>query len=251
MRKFLSWLLTPPYLVSFVSILVVFHPLLMVAHLCGPRIRHVFFNLLNFSLVTNFRLVGTRITIKADQSLPTDRPLIVVSNHQSMYDIPLLVWAIRRHNPKFISKVELGRWLPSISFALRNFGSVLIDRSNPRQALPAIKKFGQYIETHRYAACIFPEGTRARDGHMKHFKPAGLRTMLESVPSALVLPVVIDGSWEILRYKLWPVPFGVHLSLKTLPLIDPKSYEVDDLCKHLEHLIRAQLAKLRGESPQK
>ena len=75
----------------------------------------------------------------------------------------------------------------------------------------AIQKFGKTVEEHRYAACIFPEGTRARDGVMKEFNHAGLLALIRTTPSAVIVPVVIDGSWELMRYRMRPVPFGVRV----------------------------------------
>ena len=67
---------------------------------------------------------------------------------------------LKKHHPKFVSKIELGKGIPSVSYNLRHGGSVLIDRKDPRQSLTAIKDFGKYIEENNYAAVIFPEGTQ-------------------------------------------------------------------------------------------
>src|SRR5690606_40331004 len=85
-------------------------------------------------------------------------PLILVSNHQSMLDISPLEFYLSDFHPKFISKIELGKGIPSVSYNLQKGGSVLIDRKDPRQALPEIKKLAQYIEKHKRSAVIFPEG---------------------------------------------------------------------------------------------
>ena len=71
-----------------------------------------------------------------------------------MYDIPPIIWYLRKYHPKFISKIELGKGIPSVSYNLRHGGSVLIDRKNPRQSLPAIMKFADYIREKNRAAVI-------------------------------------------------------------------------------------------------
>ena len=63
------------------------------------------------------------------------QPYIIVCNHQSLYDIPPLIWYLRQIHPKFISKKELGRGIPSVSFNLRHGGSLLIDRAKAKDAL--------------------------------------------------------------------------------------------------------------------
>ena len=69
-------------------------------------------------------------------------PLIIVSNHQSMNDIPPIIWYMRKYHPKFVSKIELGKGIPSVSYNLRHGGSALIDRKDSKQALVAIARFG-------------------------------------------------------------------------------------------------------------
>ncbi len=243
-RNALGWFLTPLHLFAFAAILLFFHPVLVAARRVGYLAHKRIVDYANLSVLTSLKLVGTRFELISDHPLPEDRPLIVVSNHQSMYDIPLLGWTFRAHHPKFVAKVELGRGLPSISFNLRHGGSVLIDRSNPRQALPALARFGQYIERHRYAACIFPEGTRALDGVLKPFNPAGLLKLLQNVPSALIVPVAIQGSWELVRYRFCPIPFRAHLRCTVLEPVEPRGRPDKAMVKLVEDKIRAQLEAL-------
>ena len=91
------------------------------------------------------------------------------------------MWYLRRHHVKFVSKQELGRGIPCVSYNLRHGGSVLIDRKNPRQALPAMLNFAEYIEKTKRAAVIFPEGTRSKDGRPKPFKTKGLEVLLKKL----------------------------------------------------------------------
>src|SRR5690606_21081302 len=105
---------------------------------------------LQFFLMRCLDVLGTRFTFTNPYDIDTDQPLIIVANHQSMYDISPIMWYMRKHHPKFISKKELGKGIPSVSYNLRHGGSVLIDRKNARQALPAIMKFGEYIEKSKH-----------------------------------------------------------------------------------------------------
>jgi 1-acyl-sn-glycerol-3-phosphate acyltransferase len=118
---------------------------------------------------------------------------------------------MRKHHPKFISKIELGKGIPSVSYNLRHGGAALIDRKNPRQSLPALMKFGEYIEKNKYAAVIFPEGTRSKDGNPKQFQTKGLEILFKKIPSALIVPVTINNSWKMLRYGKFPAGLGNHI----------------------------------------
>ena len=134
---------------------------------------------LNFLLLRCLNLLGTRITIDFEQKdLPKDRPLIFASNHQSTYDIPPLIWYLRRYSPKFVAKKELGKGLPSISFHLRKGGNVLIDRKNSSASLEAIATFAKRVDKNNWSVIIFPEGTRTRNGQPKAFQRGGLTTLL-------------------------------------------------------------------------
>jgi 1-acyl-sn-glycerol-3-phosphate acyltransferase len=119
---------------------------------------------------------------------------------------------MRAHHPKFVSKIELGRGIPSVSYNLRHGGSVLINRKDSKQALAQIAKLGKYIEKHNRSAVIFPEGTRSRTGHPKKFQPTGLKLLLKNAPSALIVPISINNSWKMLRYGKFPYGIGNHLS---------------------------------------
>jgi len=157
-------------------------------------------------------VLGTTYEFDNPHHIPTDQPLIIVPNHQSMHDIPPIIWFMRKHHPKFVSKKELGRGIPSVSYNLRHGGSVLIDRNDSKQALQEIAKLGKYIEAHNRSAVIFPEGTRSRTGHPKPFKATGLKLLMKHAPSALVVPISIDNSWKMLRYGKFPNGLGNRIT---------------------------------------
>jgi 1-acyl-sn-glycerol-3-phosphate acyltransferase len=77
-----------------------------------------------------------------------------------MYDIIAMIWYLRRFHCKFESKKRIRK--ESISFNLRHGGSVLIDRKDSKQAIPA-GDLGVYRKTQPFSS-YFPEGTRSRTG---------------------------------------------------------------------------------------
>ena len=133
--------------------------------------------LFNWFALRFLHLLGTTYKVNLPENLPVNKPVIIVSNHQSMWDIPPIIWFLRSLHPKFISKKELGKGIPTISYNLRHGGSVLIDRKNPEQATQEIKNIAHYISKHNRGVVIFPEGTRSRDGNPKPFKQRGLLTL--------------------------------------------------------------------------
>jgi len=182
--------------------------------------------------------LGTTYTINNSHNIPTNRPLIIVPNHQSMHDIPPIIWYMRKHHPKFVSKIELGKGIPSVSYNLRHGGSVLIDRKDSKQALAQIVKLGKYIEQHNRSAVIFPEGTRSRTGHPKKFQPTGLKMLMKNAPSALVVPISINNSWKMLKYGKFPYGIGNHLTFEVhLPI--EISGKLDDMVARTEALVNS------------
>lgn len=240
MIKYLFWVPTVLFFLVFGLILLVFHPLQVIAlrlgYLPHKRVVDTMIWCINHTLL----LVGSPIRYdwRFDRkSLPVDRPLIVVSNHQSMFDIPTLGWAFRRQHLKYISKKSLAKGIPSISYNIRHGGSIAIDRKDRQKALDQMTAFAKYLNDTNRAGSIFPEGTRSRDGHVKPFKPAGLLHLLRAMPDAVVVPAALHNYWKITRYGMKPIPFGTPLRCTLLP---PLSRDQSDeaLVAELEEQIR-------------
>ncbi len=192
-------------------------------------------------------LVGTKIHIEQQHPpAPMDRPWLIVSNHQSLFDVSVLHTMFAAQRPKFIAKQELGRGIPGVSICLREEGSALIDRSDARQAIREIGALGKRMEEETFGVILFPEGTRARRGAMKAFKPRGLATILKHCPNAVIIPVALDGSWKLATRKLGPIPFGITMSFKVGQTLDPKGWERDEVIAETEARIQQLLRELRS-----
>ena len=135
-------------------------------------------------------------------------PYILVSNHQSLFDVAMLGGLMLTNFPKYVAKKELSRGIPCVSYHLRRGGNAIIDRDNRGQALVAIRALGKQAEARGVSAVIYPEGTRARDGVLKPFKRGGMPELLEAAPNLPVVPVAIDGSWKLVRTDWDPCRSG-------------------------------------------
>ncbi len=212
MQKVLAYPLTVLYFICFGFTLIVFHPIQWVCfNVFGYQAHKISVDWLQFFLIRCLNVLGTRFTFDNPYQIDTNQPIIIVANHQSMYDISPIMWYMRKHHPKFIAKKELGKGIPSVSYNLRHGGSALIDRKNPRQAVPTIIKFGEYIEETNRAAVIFPEGTRSKTGIPKPFQTKGLEILIKKIPSATIVPISVNNSWKMLRYGKFPMGIGNHL----------------------------------------
>ena len=164
--------------------LVIFHPIQWICfNVFGYQAHKKSVDYLNFFLVKCTNILGTTYRFENLNSIPKNVPLIVVANHQSMYDIIAIIWYMRRYHCKFVSKKELGSGIPSVSYNLRHGGSVLIDRKDPKQAIPTIKGLSEYIEKNTRSAVIFPEGTRSKTGKPKEFAQSGLKILCKHAAS--------------------------------------------------------------------
>ncbi|MBC2843753.1 lysophospholipid acyltransferase family protein [Winogradskyella flava] len=212
MTKLLAYPLTILYFICFGLTLVIFHPIQWFCkNVFGYKAHKTSVDWLQFFIMRSLNVLGTTFSFTNLYNIEKEVPLIIVANHQSMYDIPPLIWYLRKHHVKFISKKELGKGIPSVSYNLRHGGSVLIDRKDPLGSIKAIEGFAQRIEKNNWAAVIFPEGTRSRDGHPKPFKTKGLLSMIKHAPNALVVPITINNSWKTLRYGKFPMGLGASI----------------------------------------
>jgi 1-acyl-sn-glycerol-3-phosphate acyltransferase len=114
---------------------------------------------------------------------------------------------------------------------------VLIDRSNPKQAIPKIKTLAEQIEKERRSAVIFPEGTRSKNGTPKEFAQSGLKILCKYAPSAYIVPITINNSWKVYQYGYFPLSFGHHLIFTVHKPLKVSEYTFEDLFDKTEKTI--------------
>lgn len=242
MLKIISYPFSVLFYLSFGITIVVFHPIQWLCfNIFGYKAHKDSVDILNWFLLRCLNVLGTRFTFKIENDIPKNVPLIIVSNHQSMWDIPPIIWHLRKIHPAFISKKELGKGIPSISYNLTHGASVLIDRKKPEQATQQIINVGQYAARNNRSVVIFPEGTRSRDWNPKPFKTRGLKTLFEQMPDGYVLPVSVNNSWKLQRYGMFPMPIGVHLKHSVHPAIKISEYPTEALIEKTEQLIAGHI----------
>jgi len=240
MSRFFGFILSPLHHLAFFLILIVFHPIQWLSLKMGGYSAHKrIVDIMNFFLTSAYYVLGGTIKFVNHQHLPTDRPIIFTANHQSMYDIPPMIWFLRKYHAKFISKIELTKNIPSISFNLKYGGGANIDRKDRKQSLSEIMKLGERMKNNNWSAVIFPEGTRSKDGKMKDFQLGGIATILKKAPNALIVPVAIENSWKVVKNgTLWLHAF-VPIKFTVLTPIEPSGKDVEEVVKEAETVVRA------------
>lgn len=244
MKRIVGYILSPLHHFLFFFFLGVFHPIQWLCLKLGGYNRHKkSVDALNFFLLSSYYALGCPIKFNKSHHLPTDRPIIFATNHQSMYDIPPLIWFLRKYHAKFISKIELTKNIPSISFNLRHGGGANIDRKDTKQSVMEILMLGERMKKNNWSAVIFPEGTRSRDGKLKDFQVGGIATLLKRAPNALIVPIAIENSWKIVRHGLiWLEAFH-PLTFTVLTPIEPTGKPFEDIVKEAEMAVKAIVEK--------
>ncbi|MDY3723402.1 MAG: lysophospholipid acyltransferase family protein [Treponema sp.] len=152
--------------------------------------------------------------------LPED--FIIISNHQSLLDIPVFMKYFPDKEVRFIAKDALGRHVPLVSEMLRAQEHCLIPRkAKPMEAMRYISDFGKRVIERKQIPILFPEGSRTRDGNVGKFFSAGFRQLTESTG----LPVVVcalDGGWKLrdLRKLMTNLKHGCY-RVKVLRVYEP------------------------------
>lgn len=236
--KFLSYIFSTLFAVVFFLILLIFHVFQWIGLKFGYKSHKVTVDWLNWFLVKSLLVLGNTVTFKKHYPIPENTSIIFVANHQSMFDIPPMIWHLRKYHPKFVSKIELGKGIPSVSFNLRHGGAALINRKDPKQALSELEAFGKRIHDNNWSAAIFPEGTRSRTGQPKNFSLNGLKMIIKHNPEAYVVPIAINNSWKVYKYGKFPLGMFNAIKLETFEPISLKGAKVDEILKETEKIIK-------------
>lgn len=238
MKKILSYPLSILAYLWFLFFICLFQPIQwFTLNIFGYQAHKKSVDYLNFFLIQTLFFIFSCAEIENRALIPEGEPIIFVSNHQGLFDIIGFAWFMRKFHPKFVSKIELGKGIPSVSYNLNQGGSVLIDRKDPKQALPALKKMGEYIEKHHRSTVIFPEGTRSKDGQFKTFAANGLKILCKYAPNAYVIPVTINNSWKVFRYGNFPLGLGNTLKFTVHPPIKVNECDFNTLFEKTERAI--------------
>lgn len=165
------------------------------------------------------RNAGIRLHVTGKEHMLPHETYLVMSNHQSLYDIPVLFQVVGP-NVRMITKEELFR-VPVFGKALEAGGFISIDRSNRNAAIRSLDKARALLAggTHVWIA---PEGTRSRTGHLLPFKKGAFYLALEA--GLPILPVTVSGTRNALPAKGLRSVSGADVRVTIHTRIDPRPY---------------------------
>jgi len=141
---------------------------------------------------------GTRVKIQGLESVDFRRSYILVSNHQSTFDIFALLGYLPMQF-RWTAKAELFR-IPILGWSMSRIGYVPIERSSPKKAYRSMLQAAEKVKN-GMSVMVFPEGTRSPDGKIQPFKKGAFLIALKS--QAPILPIAIRGTEKIMQKGDW------------------------------------------------
>jgi len=188
------------------------------------------------------RLTGVEVEVEGEGAIDLERSQIVVSNHQSWFDVFALSTCFpgRFH---FVAKEELAR-IPIFGRAWQVCGHIKIDRGSRSSAIESLRRAGEKIRRERTSIIMFPEGTRSPTGELQRFKKGAFRLALEAgVP---IVPVAVIGSRDVMPKGRWTVRPG-RIRIRFGAPIDVSRYSVETRDELLRRAWVAVAALKRGD----
>jgi 1-acyl-sn-glycerol-3-phosphate acyltransferase len=193
-----------------------------------------YFKLAQFFISCGFKYIGMPVKVVGLENIPKEKPFILVSNHQSFLDIPLILGYIPK-NVAFVAKKELFK-IPVLGWQLTNMGHIKMDRQNARAALQQLATLKETIKNNGKSFIFFPEGTRSTDGKILPFKTGAFKLAVET--GTTVIPCRIDGTMKALNKKSLLIRHN-HLKLTIGKAIDVEK-------KSAKPEIKSQADKLKN-----
>lgn len=139
-------------------------------------------------------LAGARLSVEGLEHVPEEGPVLLIGNHQSYFDVPVLLAALPRPIG-FVAKDDLAK-VPLLAPWTLGLPSVFIPRGETRKALETVLEAAQLVKNEAHALVLFPEGTRTDTGAVAPYKAGGFKIGTRS--EAAIVPFVIQGNYELM-----------------------------------------------------
>ena len=209
-----------------------------IVKVCAPGIFSVFKTYIKFN----------RTFTRETEKLPEQ--FFVISNHQSLLDIPIYMTFFPEYNVRFVAKDALARHIPLVSEMLRSHDHCMIPRKGgAAKAMKTIEDFGKRVVERNQIPVLFPEGTRSKDGTLGTFYSAGFRKLVETTKLPIVV-CALDNGYKINDLKhvfenLSKINYKCKV-LKVYPYPETKEEQVRVL-EEAKELVQKQLDEWREE----
>jgi 1-acyl-sn-glycerol-3-phosphate acyltransferase len=189
------------------------------------------------------------VRLPAVPEIPGEPGVLIVMNHQSVLDIPLMVKATQGASPKLVTRKRYLRWIPLISHMVRLYQYPVVDpTANSQEMRASLRSIRDAARASDVPMAIFPEGTRTKDGEIGPFRPRGLQLILKQRPWTVYV-MVVDGFWKNAKMKHFIRGMtGVRGELRlvgTYEWTDPKQ-DATHFIEELRQIMVENLAEMRS-----
>jgi 1-acyl-sn-glycerol-3-phosphate acyltransferase len=180
---------------------------------------------------------GVEVSISGLDKLNPNQTYVFASNHQSIYDIPVLFTALP-YQLRIIAKQSLGSF-PVLGWHLQRTGHLLVDRS--QSAPQRVFRWASELTSKGLSLIIFPEGTRSRDGHVGTFKGGPFYAAVQA--GLAIVPISVIGSRHVMKKGRLTTKPGfvrvlVHDPIRTHATDEPDMREVRALAARVRDVVR-------------
>lgn len=191
----------------------------------------------------NSFITPMRVTVIGRENVVKDQSYVVVSNHQSSFDI-FVLFGWLGIDLKWVIKTELRKY-PVFGYATEKGGNIIIDRSNPKEAYRSLERARQKI-VGGTSIIMLPEGTRSRTGQLGQFRKGAF--VLARDLNLPILPVSITGTRRILPPKTLDL-FPGRATMRIHAPVDTGEYEgesIDRLIHDVREIVREGVEERQG-----
>lgn len=189
---------------------------------------------------------GWKIRIENRERMEKDKAYILISNHQSIIDIALLLQL--NVNFRWVSKIELAR-VPIVGWVLWLNNHIMVRRGDKISVVQMADACRKVIAS-GVSVCIFPEGTRSVNGNLQPFKEGAF--ILAKDNNTPILPVVLDGANKALpRNAFWfkvRQTFTVRV-LEEIPVEEINRTSTVSMASYASQLMAEELRRIRNGLP--
>lgn len=184
--------------------------------------------------------------------IPGEPGTLILMNHQSLLDIPVVVGAVEGAYPRIVTRKRYSRWIPLISHMVRLYQYPVVDpTANSAEMKRALVQIRDAARTSDVPLAVFPEGTRTKDGEIGRFRTRGLRIILRQ-RSWTVWVLVADGFWERAKFKHFSggmADIDGRVALKGPFAWDDPKADPEPFLERMRGVMVEELARLRAAKP--
>ncbi|WP_297596862.1 1-acyl-sn-glycerol-3-phosphate acyltransferase [uncultured Cetobacterium sp.] len=177
---------------------------------------------------------------KAYRKIKLEDGVVIVSNHESNLDIPIIVSALDIP-VGFVAKKEMENWM-FYSMWMKMSKCIFLDRSNPREGIKSIRKAVDIVKQ-GYPTVIFPEGERSGTGEVGSFKKGSFKLATET--KGIILPLTIEGTFFVQNRNSIKINPNKKVTLTVGKPIDMKKMNIDR-DKSLNEYVREVIVAEKG-----